>query len=203
MFGQSKSGYTPTLIVSYGGLWGENYWFANTKVWENTRLLTYVPRTIIDARSRRRLLANEDDWNFIENSKAAKKVLDNGGKVQLGAHGQLQGLGAHWELWMLVEGGMTPMEAIRCATIYGAQYLGLDAEIGSLEPGKLADLVVMERNPLENIRNSDSIQYVMLNGRLYDAATMNQTGNHPAKRPPFFWEGGKDPGATGQLGDTD
>jgi imidazolonepropionase-like amidohydrolase/Tol biopolymer transport system component len=203
LFGQSQVGYTPTLIVSYGGLWGENYWYANTHVWENNRLLTYVPRSIIDARSRRRIVANDDDWNFIDNARAAKKVLDAGGKVQLGAHGQLQGLGAHWELWMLVQGGMTPMEAIRCATLYGAQYIGLDDDLGSLEPGKLADLIVMEKNPLENIRNSDSIQYVMQNGRLYDAATMNQIGSHPSHRAPFYWEGGKDPGTTEQMIDSD
>jgi len=174
---------------------GENYWYANTKVWENQRLLTYVPRTIVDARSRRRTLANEDDWNHIENAKAARAIVEAGGKAQIGAHGQLQGLGAHWELWSFVQGGMTPMDAIRCATLYGAQYIGLDDDLGSLEPGKLADLIVMEKNPLENIRNSESIRYVMLNGRLYDAATMNEVGTRTARRAPFFWEGGKDPGA--------
>ncbi|RPH37217.1 amidohydrolase, partial [bacterium] len=203
LFARSHVGYTPTLIVSYGGLWGENYWYANTHVWENTRLLTYIPRSVIDARSRRRIVANDDDWNFINNAKAAKKILDAGGKVQLGAHGQLQGLGAHWELWMLVHGGMTPMDALRCATLYGAEYHGLDGDIGSLEPGKLADLIVMEKSPLENIRNSDSIQYVMLNGRLYDAATMNQVGDRPVKRSPFYWEGGRDPGSTEEMMDLD
>jgi imidazolonepropionase-like amidohydrolase len=125
-----------------------------------------------------------------------KAIVDSGGRAQLGAHGQLQGLGAHWELWMLSQGGMTPLEALRCATLNGASYLGLEREIGSLEEGKLADLVVMEKNPLENIRNSDSIRLVMLNGRLYDAATMNQGGNHPVKRRAFYWEGGKDPGTS-------
>ena len=61
----------------------------------------------------------------------------------------------------------------------------------------------MEKNPLENIRNSDSIQYVMLNGRLYDAATMNQVGSHPVKRAPFYWEGGRDPAASEQMMDLD
>lgn len=188
LLAQSKTAYTPTLIVSYGGLWGENYWYMKTKVWENERLLRFTPRDAIDARSRRRMMAEEDDFNYIENAKAAKSALDAGAKVQLGAHGQLQGLGAHWELWMLAQGGMTPMEAIRCATLYGAQYLGLDNDLGSLEPGKLADLIVMEKNPLENIRNSESIRYVMKNGRMYDANTMDEIGNHPKKREKFYWE---------------
>ncbi|MEK6570996.1 MAG: amidohydrolase family protein, partial [Bacteroidota bacterium] len=188
LLAMSKTGYTPTLIVSYGGLWGENYWYMKTKVWDNERLLRFTPREIIDARSRRRMMAEEDDFNYIENARAAKKVFDAGAKVQLGAHGQLQGLGAHWELWMLVQGGMSPLEAIRCATLYGAQYIGLEKDLGSLEAGKLADLIVMEKNPLEEIRNSESIRYLMKNGRLYDGATMDEIGNHPKKRGKFNWE---------------
>ncbi len=185
---KSKSGLTPTLIVNYGGLFGENYWYQNTKVWENERLLKYTPREVIDSRSRRRIAAEEDDYSYIQTSKTLKHILDAGGKVQLGAHGQLQGLGAHWELWMLHKGGMTNMEALRCATINGAHYIGLDKDLGSLEPGKLADLIVMDKNLLENIRNSDSVHYVMINGRLYDANTMDEIGNHPLKRGEFYWE---------------
>jgi hypothetical protein len=195
LFSKSQTQYTPTLIVTYGGLMGENYFYANTKVWENKRLLTYVPRAIVDARSRRGMKVEEDDWGHIENAKAAKALADAGTKVNLGAHGQLQGLGAHWELWMFVQGGMSPMQALRAATLNGAQYIGLDDDIGSLESGKLADLIVLEKNPLEHIRNSESIKYVMLNGRLYDAATMNELGTRAVKREPFYWEGGMDPGA--------
>jgi adenine deaminase len=108
--------------------------------------------------------------------------------VQLGSHGQRQGLGSHWELWSLVQGGMTEMEALRCATLRGAWYIGMDHDLGSLEAGKLADMVVMDKNPLENIRNSDSVHYVMVNGRIYDAATMNEVGNHPRERTPLYWE---------------
>jgi len=188
LFARSTVGYTPTLIVAYGGLFGENYWYQHYNVWENQRLLTFTPRDVIDARSRRRPMAAEDDFNHIRVAKGAKAIRDAGGHVQLGAHGQLQGLGAHWELWMLAQGGMTPLEALACATIDGARYLGLDHDIGSLEKDKLADLVVLDRNPLEDIKNSDSVRWVMMNGRLYDAATMNEVGNHPRPRLPFWWE---------------
>jgi imidazolonepropionase-like amidohydrolase/Tol biopolymer transport system component len=188
LFGKSKVGYTPTLIVGYGGLTGENYWYQHTNVYQNERLLRYVPRETVDARSRRRTMTAEEDFNHVLISRGAKKVLDAGGSVQLGAHGQLQGLGAHWELWMLQQGGMTNQEALAAATINGARYLGLDRELGSLEVGKLADLVVLDRNPLENIRNSESVNLVMLNGRLYDAATLNELGNHPRARKPLYFE---------------
>ncbi len=188
LFARSRTGYTPTLIVGYGGLAGENYWYQHDEVWANENLLQYTPREIVDARARRRTMAPEDDFNHVLISQGAKKILDAGGLVQLGAHGQLQGLGAHWELWMLEQGGMAELEALRSATLMGAEYIGLDGELGSIEEGKLADLVVLSKNPLENIRNSESVQMVMLNGRLYDAATMNEIGNHPKERKPFYWQ---------------
>lgn len=188
LLGKSKTGYTPTLTVSYGGLWGENYWYQHSRVWENERLSKFVPRNVLDSRSRRRPMAEDDDYNYIENAKAAKAALDAGAKVQLGAHGQMQGLGPHWEIWMMTQGGMTPMEALRCGTLYGAQYIGLDRDLGSLEAGKLADLVVLDKNPLESIYNTESVRFVMINGRLYDGMTMDEIGNHPRKRGRLYWE---------------
>ena len=188
LFAKSKVGYTPTLIVGYGGLNGEYYWYQHTNVWENERLLAFTPRGVVDARSRRRLMAPDNDFNHVLIAKGAKQIADGGGSVQLGAHGQLQGLGAHWELWMLQQGGMSNLEALRAATIDGARYLGLDADIGSLEKGKLADLIVLDRNPLENIRNSESIALVVLNGRVYDAKTLNEVGTRQRERPRLWWE---------------
>lgn len=194
MWSHSKTAYTPTLIVSYGGQWGEEYWYAKTNVWENERLLNHVPREIVDSRSRRRTLAPDTEYNHIDNAKATADLVRNGVKVQLGAHGQLQGLGAHWELWMFVQGGMTPLEAIRCATLFGAEYIGMEKEIGSLEVGKLADFVVMDKNPLENIQNSQEISYVMINGRLLDTKTMDEVGHQPKKRPTLYFKESGFPG---------
>ncbi len=184
----SKSGYTPTLIVSYGSQFGENFWYDRTNVWEKERLLNFVPRAIIDSRSRRRTTSEFGDYGHIEVSKAVRQIADGGTKVNLGSHGQLQGLGAHWELWMLAQGGMSPLQAIRCATINGASYLGMDNELGSLEVGKLADLIVLDANPLDDIRNTENIKYVMANGRLFNAETMDEEGNSPKQRAKFWWQ---------------
>jgi imidazolonepropionase-like amidohydrolase/Tol biopolymer transport system component len=188
LWNNTEVGYTPTLIVAYGGQWGENYWYDRTNVWENEKLMTYTPRSIIDARARRRTTSEYSDYNHIDIAKAAKQIADGGTKINLGAHGQIQGLGAHWELWMFVQGGFTPMQAIRAATLNGAGYLGMNKEIGSLEVGKLADMVIMDANPLDDIRNSEKIKYVMINGRLYDSATLNEVGTREKLRGKLWFE---------------
>ena len=188
LWSKSKTAYTPTLLVSYGGVWGENYWYQKTNLWENERMLKFTPRSIIDPRSRRRMLIPEDDFGHITNAAQCKKLADTGVKVQLGAHGQIDGIGAHWELWSLAQGGMSNMETLRASTLWGAEYIGMGNEIGSLEKGKLADLVVLDKNPLEDIQNTNSVKYVVQNGRMYDAENMNETGNYDKKRGKFFWE---------------
>jgi imidazolonepropionase-like amidohydrolase/Tol biopolymer transport system component len=181
-------GYTPTLVVAFGGLDGEHYFYATTDVWKHPILTKYVPRTILDSRSIRRETAPKGDFNVIDVAKTATMLQRAGVPVNTGAHGQREGLGTHWELWMLVEGGMTPLEALRSATLNPAKYLGFDNELGSLEVGKLADLSVIDGDLLTDIRLSDRVTHVMVNGRLYDTSTMDEVGATPKKRPKLFFE---------------
>ncbi|MFQ5632712.1 MAG: amidohydrolase, partial [bacterium] len=115
LWAASKTGYTPTFVVSYGGTSGEYFWYQHSNVWEKNRLLNFVPRAIVDSRSRRRQMSADDDFHHIEIAKAAKKLVDKGVHVHIGAHGQLQGLAAHWEVWSMAQGGMTPLQALRGA----------------------------------------------------------------------------------------
>jgi len=188
LWNKSTTSYTPTLIVAYGAQSGENYWYDRTNVWENERLLSYTPRNIIDSRSRRRTTSEFADYGHIAVSRAAKVLSDGGTKINLGAHGQLQGLGAHWELWMFAQGGMSALQAIRSATLNGAEHLGMDKEIGSIENGKLADMIILDANPLDDIRNTEKIKFVIMNGRVYDAATMNETISREKARNKFWWQ---------------
>jgi imidazolonepropionase-like amidohydrolase/Tol biopolymer transport system component len=193
LISSSKTAYTPTHIVLYGGMSGENYWYQHTNVWENAKLQYFNAPGNLDSRSRRRTMAADDDYFFVTVSQAVKKLSDRGVLINTGAHGQQDGIGEHWEIWMMQMGGMSNMEALRAATINGAKSLGLDKDIGSLETGKLADLLVMDANPLDNIRNTESIRYVMVNGRMYDSFNMAQMGNHPVAAPKAFW---RDSGTT-------
>ena len=187
-WGASDTAYTPTLVVAYGGSWGENYWYQTTDVWKDPILSRYVPRRILDARSRRRTMFPAEETNHVQIAEVAKQLNDRGVSVQIGAHGQREGLGSHWEMWMLGQGGMTPLQALRAGTLNGAKALGMDREIGSLEPGKLADLIVLDANPLENLRNTGSVRWVVANGRVYEAATMNEVGTRQRQRAPFWFE---------------
>ena len=187
-WGATEVGYTPTLVVGYGGMWGENYWYAKTNVWEDERLLSFVPREIVDARSRRRTTVPDEEWGHFQLAETANELHEAGVEVQIGAHGQREGLAAHWELWMLVQGGMDELEALRMATLGGAWYVGLDGDLGSLEEGKLADLVVVDGDPLENIRESKNVEWVVLNGRLYEGGTLNQVAPEEVEREAYWWE---------------
>ncbi|MCG8461390.1 MAG: amidohydrolase family protein, partial [Holophagales bacterium] len=193
LWGATDVAYTPTMGVGYGGIWGENYWYAKTDVWANERLLTFVPREFVDPVARRPFHAPDEEYNHISIAEGCKQLGDAGVLVTVGAHGQREGLAVHWEMWMLEQGGMTPMEALRAGTWNGAAYLGLEGDIGSLEAGKLADLAVIEGDPLEDLRRSEKVSHVMVNGRLYDAATMSQIAPEQVEREPFFFERNREP----------
>jgi imidazolonepropionase-like amidohydrolase len=175
LFSKSHSGYTPTLLVAYGGLSGEHWFYQHYDVFDDAKLLHFTPRQYIDPRAiRRPVMAPDWDWHHMAVAAGANKIILAGGHVQLGAHGQRQGLGAHWEIWGLTQGGMRPADAIKCATWNGAWYLGMDREIGSVESGKLADFVVLDRDPLTDIHNTNSVRWTVKNGEVYDGNTLER-----------------------------
>ncbi len=185
---QAKMAITPTFIVSYGGPWAENYFYSKYKPYDNDKLQYYTPYEVLAQKSRRRgFWAIDDAYSFQEHARFYNKLVEAGGLVGIGSHGQLQGLGYHWELWAVHSGGMTNHEVLRVATIIGAESLGLAVDIGSIEAGKLADLVILNKNPLENIHYTKAIEYVMKNGRLYEASTLDQIWPVNNQAPERWW----------------
>lgn len=188
MYSQTNVAYIPTLVVTYGGVRGEDYYYQESDVSDHHILSKHVPPAALRARAKRRQMAPIEDYADGQSGSTAKQLADAGVLVGIGAHGQREGLAAHWEMWSFVRGGMSPIQALSTATSMPAKHLGFFNDIGSLEKGKLADLVILSDDPSEDIRNTDSIEHVMIGGRLYEADTMNEVVTGSKKRLPYWWE---------------
>jgi Tol biopolymer transport system component len=192
---QSGITYTPTLLVNYGGPFGEDYFFEHYNGHDDPKMRRFVPHEILDERFERREWFRDDQYVYNRVAASAAKVLRAGGNVGMGCHGEMDGIGCHWELWAMSSGGMTPLEVIRVGTIDGARALGMDKDIGSLEPGKYADLIVLDGDPMQDIHNTNTIHYVMKNGRLYDGPTLNEVWPRQKNLPAMWWWGTEPPAA--------
>ena len=162
------------------------YFYDRDEVWKNERLLRYVPNFIVDGRAIRRQTAPDNQYNHVEVAKYAKTLRDQGVRVMIGGHGQREGLSSHWELWIMHQGGFTPFEALRGGTIDAAVHLGMDKSIGSIEVGKLADLAVIDGDVMSDIRRSEFVTHTVINGRVFETATMNELGSDKTRQPFFF-----------------
>lgn len=180
--------YTPTLVVNYGGPEGKNWWFIEENPHDDPKLRRFSAHADLDDRTAQLPWAPEARYIFPAAARGAATVVAAGGHVGLGMHGELHGLGTHWELWMLGSGGMPNHEVLRAGTLTGARAIGLDREVGSLEPGKLADLQILDGNPLEHLRYTNTVRYVMKSGRLYDANTLDEVWPRRQALGPQWWQ---------------
>lgn len=204
VFKASQTTNSPTLLVSYGGPFGENYWYTHYDLLGDAKLKRFTPKDHLDGKARRRGnnpgpggWFTEDEYVISKHAEFAKRMVEGGARIGMGSHGQLQGLGYHWELWSMASGGMTPHDALRVATIYGAEAVGMGQDLGSLEAGKMADILVLDANPLENIRNSNGIRYVMKNGRIYEGNSLNEIWPRQRTLVSQYWQSGMPQTAAG------
>ena len=185
----SKMAVTPTLLVAYGGPWAENYFYSRENPYHDAKMQYFTPYEELASKSRRRPgWFMDEEHVFKKHGEFMKDLVEADGIGGVGSHGQLQGLGFHWELWAVASGGMNNHDALKVATIHGAKAIGLDDDLGTIESGKIADIVIMDHNPLENLRNTNTIKYVVKNGVVYDANTLDEIAPVTKKAAPFNWQ---------------
>lgn len=188
LFAASGTTWTPTLLVQYGGPWAENWWYEHYDILSDAKLTRFTPFSELERRGLRRpQWFRDSEYSFKLFAEQAKKLVEAGGRVGIGGHGQLQGLGVHWELWTVASGGMKNMDALKAATIHGAEAIGLQKHVGTVEAGKLADILVLDANPLDDIKNTNTIRYVMKNGRVYDGNTLAEVWPRQRPLPRQWW----------------
>jgi Tol biopolymer transport system component len=189
---RAKSGtyWDPTLQVYVGSKFlAKDY--MNWKYWRNRidiKMTRFLPSDQLNE-IKNSNPADSSNPAFVAAAKIDARVRHEGGTVVLGSHGNNKGTGPHSELWALQAGGLTNIEALQAATIFGATALGIQQDVGSLEVGKIADLIVLNKNPLEDIHNSREIRYVMKDGILYEGNTLDQIWPKHEKLPEWRYQG--------------
>lgn len=194
----AKMCVTPTLLVSYGGPFAENYYWETENAYNDKKMQYFMPYEELAGKTRRvGGWFMKEEQVFPKHAKNMKALVEAGGLAGIGSHGEFQGLGYHWEMWAMQSGGMRNMDVLRTATVLGATGLGLDKELGTLEVGKLADILILDKNPLDDIRNTNTLSQVMKNGRLYDANTADQLYPNQVKLDRREWQEEKPVSNTG------
>ncbi len=194
LYARTKTAYTPTLLVQYNAESMREYFFTRMEVHDDEKMRRFYPHNRLDELTQRRpVWLRDDEFQFQQAATQAAKIQRAGGLVGIGAHGELQGLGYHWEMWGLGMGSMRPVEVLRAATIDGARIIGIDEDLGSIEVGKLADLVILDANPLDDIHNTIQIDRVLQNGRLFDGDTLDEQWPESKPLAPFWWWSENDP----------
>lgn len=185
--GQAKTFYSPTLVVAGPGPWNDQFWTQETDLWTDRKLQRFAPWRKLEAHTRRRDVRPATDYTYPILAQGLADIIAKGGHGAIGAHGQQYGIASHWEVWMLAS-AMTPLQALRVATLDGATMLGAQQDIGSIAVGKLADILVLNGNPLLDIKQTASLAAVIKGGRVHDGETLDETW--PRSRPygKFFWE---------------
>jgi Tol biopolymer transport system component len=183
---KSGVGWTSTLQITNGGPEGQDYFIVRDHPADDPKLNRFHPPFIVDMKTRTRTYRELGEYLFPRIAESSAKVQRGGGLIGIGSHGEMPGIGFHWELQAHVMGGMTPAEALHAGTIDSAAVIGREKQIGSIEPGKMADLVILGRDPLASITNTLAINAVMQGGILRDGGTMDELW--PKVRPiPRRW----------------
>lgn len=200
LFARSGIFFTPTLqnIPEPNG--GTMYF--DSQFWSKTshKMQNFMPENVI-AQIHEAKYKVDDSIIVVHQSQVDAKIRKAGGRVTLGSHGNVQGLGVHNELWALQMGGLSNMQALQAATIMGAEAIGIQKDVGSIKVGKIADMIILNSNPLDDIHNSRDIKYVMKDGILYNGGSLDELWPEKKKCPDWrlHIKSNDNPRTTGQA----
>jgi hypothetical protein len=185
-FGQARAIYSITLMTDGPGPLNEEWFWQSQDVWKVPKLREWLPWRFVVPQTRTRWLRPETDYTFGVLAQGLVDIADQGGYGTVGGHGDQHGIGTHWELWMLASAAGNA-RALEYATRHGAHALGLDEDLGAITTGRIADLIVLDKDPLADIRNTTALRFVMKGGVLYAADTLDEIW--PETRPfgPRWW----------------
>lgn len=178
---RSGTSYDATLQIKNGGPGAQDNFVIRDRPFMDQKYRRFRPDYIAGQQALLREWIEPSTLLYPRIGGDVARIQRAGGVTAIGSHGEIQGPGFHWELEAHVQGGMTPMEALRAGTLGGAQAIGRAAEFGSIEPGKFADLAVLEADPRDGIRRTRNPSLVMKNGRLYDAGSLDELWPTPRR----------------------
>ena len=187
LIGRTRASYDLTLQISHGGPPAGAAFIIRNRPHGDWKVTRFFPHYIRDRLFSRAAWVDRQEQTYPLAAAAAARIQRAGGLVAVGSHGNYPGVGFHWEMQAMAEGGMTPREVLKAATVGGAETIGRLSELGSIEPGKFADLVVLKADPLANIQNAEVIEAVMKDGRLYDGMTLSELWPKKEPRPESWW----------------
>jgi imidazolonepropionase-like amidohydrolase len=185
-FGAAKTVYSPTFAVGGAGPWNEEYFLGESDVWREDKQRRWLSWRQLIPHTRRRMLRPDTDYSYPLIAQGLADIIAEGGYGAIGAHAQQNGLASHWEVWMAAS-ALGPMGALEVASLHGAYFIGMEDDLGSIAEGKLADLLILDANPLDDIRNTTAIRYVMKGGRIYDGDTLDEVWPRQLPYGPYHW----------------
>ena len=185
-----RTSYTTTLSITNSGSPAMDWFIAHDDPVVDAKIRRFWSPSAI----RQKLTSGRDfhplgETRFREIARDAATLAKAGGLVGMGSHGEAPGIGYHWEMEAHALGGMTPEAVLHAATAGSAETIGRLADLGTIEPGKLADLVVLDADPRHDIRNARAIDAVMRGGFLYDGDTLRPLWPKAGEAPHAWFEG--------------
>jgi Tol biopolymer transport system component len=172
LLAQSRVSYDLTLEISHGGPPAGESFIAATHPMDDPKLRRFYPDWALAKLFARVHWVDPSQELYPRLAASAGAAQTAGAVIGIGSHGNYPGIGYNWELYAMSAGGLSPAQVLKMATVGGAETIGRMSDVGSLAPGKFADVLVFDANPLDDIHNVETLRTVMKGGRLWNATDL-------------------------------